>query len=114
MDDTVAWRHDSEVVKGFLAPLEEGKAFLVAIELNFLVLVLSVEFSCHVDLNRVVNDQVDLAERVDFVWIAAEFLHLGAHCSEVHNRRHASEILQKHTGRFEGHLNVVLAGLLPV
>jgi hypothetical protein len=51
MDDTVAWRHDSEVVKGFLAPLEEGKALLVAVELDLLVLVLRVEVSCHVDLN---------------------------------------------------------------
>lgn len=114
MDDTVAWRHDSEVVKGFLAPLEEGKALLVAVELDLLVLVLRVEVSCHVDLNRVVNYQVDLAERVDFCWIASEFLHLGAHRSEVHNRGHSSEVLQKYASGLERHLNVVLAGLLPV
>jgi hypothetical protein len=42
MDDTISWRHDSEVLEGGLAPFQESESFGVSDKLKFLVLVLGI------------------------------------------------------------------------
>ena len=49
--DTIARWHDSEVLKGLFSPLEEGKALLVTLEFDSLVLLLSIGLSSDIDLN---------------------------------------------------------------
>src|SRR5690606_925608 len=50
-------RHDPEVLERFLAPAEEGVAFLVALELDLVVQVERICRAVAVDLHGVVNDQ---------------------------------------------------------
>jgi len=49
--DTIARWHDSEVLKGLFSPLEEGKALLVTLEFDSLVLLLSIGLSGDIDLD---------------------------------------------------------------
>ena len=66
-----------------------------------------------VDLHRVVDHEVGRAQRVDPLGIAAELGHGVAHHREVHDRRHAGQVLQHHPRGAEGDLGVVLARRRP-
>jgi len=65
VNDTRAWRYDLEVVEGLGAPLEELESLTVPGELEALILVSGISNTGSVDLDRVVNDEVDGAKRVD-------------------------------------------------
>ena len=93
MDNTVAWWHNAEVGEGGLAPLEEGKPLLVPIELNLLILVLGVGGAGDIDLDRVVNDEVNLAEGIDLARVAAVLLHGSAHSGQIDHSWQAGEVL---------------------
>ena len=71
MNNTVARWHNAEVAEGSLAPLEEGKSLLVPIELNLLILVLCVGSASDIDLDRVVNDEISLAKRINLARVAS-------------------------------------------
>ena len=61
-----------------------------------------------------VNNQVDLAEGVDFVGITTEVVHGGTHSSEINDGRHSSEILQQDTCGLERNFFVLLGLDVPV
>ena len=61
MDDAGVGRDDAEVVKGALAPAQEGVALLVALELELGVALERVGRSEHVDLDGVIDDQLGRA-----------------------------------------------------
>jgi len=56
MDNTIARRDNSEIVKSLLPPLKEGKSFLISTELEFFIFLLGVSPSGEINLNRVIND----------------------------------------------------------
>ena len=114
MNNTVAWWDNAEVGEGGLAPLEEGKPLLVPIELDLLILVLGIGGTGDIDLDRVVNDEVNLAKRINLAWVSAVLLHGSAHRSQINHSWDACKILQYNTGRLEGDLKVLLRGHLPV
>ena len=114
VDDTVAWWHDAEVAEGGLTPLEEGESLTVPVELDLLVAVLGIRSASHVDLDGVINNEISLAEWVDFVGISAELRHRCAHSSEVDDGRNASEVLEEHSGRLERNLDGLFRGGFPV
>ena len=114
MDNTVAGWNNSEVVECFLAPLKESKALLVTIEFDFFVLLFCVSISSDVDLHRMVNNEVNLTERIDFVRVTSKILHSGPHCSKIYNSRHSGEILEDHSGWLKWHFNVLFRCFLPV
>lgn len=114
MNNTVAWWDNAEVGEGGLAPLEEGKPLLVPIELDLLVLVLCVGSTGDIDLDRVVHNEVNLAERIDLAWITAVLLHGSSHRGQINHSWNAGEVLKNDTGRLEGDLKVLLRGHLPV
>ena len=114
MNNTVAWWNNLEVGEGGLAPLEEGKPLLVPIELDLLVLVLCVGSTGDIDLDRVIHNEVNLAERIDLAWITAVLLHGSSHRGQINHSWNAGEVLKNDTGRLEGDLKVLLRGHLPV
>jgi hypothetical protein len=114
MDDTGAGRHNLEVVEGLGAPLKELESLAVALELEALVLVASIASAGSIDLNGVIDDEVDGAERVDLAGVTTETLHGVTHSSEVNNSGHTSEVLEDDASGAEWNLTVVLRGLGPV
>lgn len=114
MDDTRARRHDLEVVESLGAPLEELEAFAVTSELETLVCFTGIANARGINLNGVINDEINWAERVDLAGVTTETLHGITHGSEIDYSGYTSEILEDDTGGAEGNLGIVLRGLLPV
>ena len=112
MHDADAGRHDFEGIKGLLTPFQELVALLVALKLQREVLIQCGLRAREVHLNRVVNDEVHRHERLDHLWVPAEFLHLGTHRREIDEKRHAREVLQNDACDRERDL--ILAGSLRV
>ena len=106
-------RHDAEVVEGLLAPLEEGVALAVALELALGVEGEGARVAEGVDLDRVVDDEVDVDQRVDLLRVAADLRHRVAHRRQVDHRGHAGEVLHQHPGRLEGDLDARLGRRVP-
>ncbi len=106
-------RHDAEVVEGLLPPLEERVALAVALELALGVDGEGARVAEGIDLNRVVDDQVDVDQRVDLLGVAADLGHRVAHRRQVDDRGHAGEVLHQHPGRLEGDLGAGLGGGVP-
>jgi hypothetical protein len=98
-------RHDAEVVEGLLAPFEERVALEVAFEVVGGVDREGALVAEGVDLDRVVDHQVDVDQRVDRARVAADLLHRVAHRRQVDDGGDAGEVLHQHPGRLEGDLD---------
>ena len=101
-------RHDAEVVEGLAAPLEEGVALAVALELALGVDGEGAGVAKGVDLDRVVDHQVDVDQRVDRLGVAADLGHRVAHRRQVDHGGDAGEVLHQHPGGLEGDLDAGL------
>ncbi len=108
MADAHAGRDGAEVAEGGLAPLEEGVALAVALELEERVGVVGLGGAEFVDLNGVVDDQLGGDERVDALGVAAKGLDGVAHGGQVDDGGNAGEVLHEHAG---GHVGDFAAGL---
>ena len=106
--DAHAGRHGGEVAEGRLAPLEEGVALAVALELEQRVGLVGRGGAELVDLHGVVDDQLGGRERVDALGIAAEGLDGVAHGGEIDDGGDAGEVLHEDAG---GHVGDFAAGL---
>ena len=96
VDDARPGRHDAQIPERGLRPAQELVALAVA-----LVLALDVEGECvaraeAVDLDGVVDDEVGRDQWVDTRRVAPEVGHGVAHHREVHDGRHAGEVLHDH------------------
>ena len=107
-----AWRHDFEGVEGLLTPFEELVAFFVTLKFQREILIQSRLRSRKINLHRVIDDQIHWHEGFDHFWIFAHLRHSRAHGSEVHEKRHASEILKNDACYGEG--NFIFARILRV
>ena len=94
----------AKFVEGGLAPAQERVALAVALELELGVALEREPLGEHVHLDRVVDHELDRHERVDPGRVAAEVLHRVAHRGQVHDRRHAGEVLHQHARGREGDL----------
>ncbi|CAB4872705.1 unannotated protein [freshwater metagenome] len=113
VDDAGVRRNDLEGLEGLLAPLEELVALAVALELALGVDREGVGGAEGVDLHRVVDHELRRDERLDLGRVAAELGHRVAHRSEVHDGRHAGEVLEHHARRGEGDLRAGLRLRVP-
>ena len=102
MADAGARRHHSKVLERLLAPAEKSVALAVARHLQRDVLPKGLGRSEMIDHHRMVDHEIDRRERIDAASVAAEGGHGGAHCGEVHHRRHAGEVLHEHARRAVG------------
>ena len=106
VDDAGPGRDDPEVPERGLRPAEE----LIALDVA-LVLALDIEGERAgrpelVDLDRVVDDEVGLDERVDPCRIAAEIGHRVTHRGEVDDRGDAGQVLEDDPRRHERDLGL--------
>ena len=114
MDNTITRRNNSKVVEGFFSPLEEGKAFLVAVEFKSLVFFFSFHVAGAIYLDRVIDDQVGLHQRVNLIRVSTKLEHSSAHSGKVYNSRNSSEVLKEDTGGLERDFNILCGGVFPV
>ena len=114
MADAHAGRHGGEVAEGGLAPLEEGVALAVALELEGGVEVVGAGGAELIDLDGVVDDELGGLERVDALGVAAEGLHGVAHGGEIDDGGDAGEVLHEDAGRHVGDLAGGLGVGVPV
>ncbi len=82
-----------EILERGLSPAQERVPFLIPDEFELGVQLEGVALGEVVDLNRMVDDQLDRLQRVDFLGIAAEPDHAVAHRGEIDHCGHSSEIL---------------------
>ena len=61
-----------------------------------------------------IDDEVDLAEGIDFFGVASKLLHGCAHCGQIDNSWDTGEVLEDDTSGFEWNFHVELGSLLPV
>ena len=102
MADAGAGWHDREVVERLLRPAQQRVAFAVARVLELDVAEQRQIGAGDIDVDRVVDHQIGLHERVDPRGVAAEPGHRRAHRRQIHHRRDAGEVLQQDARRHEG------------
>ena len=105
MNDSISRWDDSEILESSLTPFQERESLGVSCELKLLILVLGVRCRGDIDLNRVINDQVNLALRVDFGWVRAHLLDSSPHGGQVNYSWHSREILQDDSSWLERDLD---------
>jgi len=114
MDNTGAWWHNTEVVEGLGAPLKELEALLVTLKFHLLVELGGIERSGLVDLDGMINNKIDGAERVNLLGVATNASHAVSHGSQIDDGGHTSEVLEDDTSGAERYLSLNLGGLGPV
>ena len=97
-------RDHFEIAEGLLPPAEEGVTLDIALVFDLRVLMERLRGAEAVHLDRVVDDKIDRRKRVDLLRVAAQTLHRLAHDGEIHNRRHAGEILRQYPSGHKGDL----------
>ena len=112
--DAGARRHHAEIVERLLRPLEEFVALPVLPVFLLDVLLDRVVGAEERHRDRVIADEVDGNQRIDFLRIAAQQLHGVAHGGEIDHRRHAGEVLHQHARGPEGDLAFRGLGLEPL
>lgn len=113
MTDPRIRRYNFEILKRGLAPAQKRVAFDVPLEFQLRVQSESVNIAEIVHLHGMVDDQFRGEEGVDALGVAAHFHERLAHRSQIHDRRHAREVLQKNAGRHERNLFFRNAGPPP-
>ena len=100
-------RDEREVVEGLLGPSQQRVPLAVAFYLLFYVAGVGVAKAEGVDLNRVVDDEVNGDEWVDFARVFTGALHRRSHRRQVHHSGHAREVLHEDASGKEGQLSVL-------
>ncbi len=109
MADAGAGRHHAEIVEGVLPPAQEVITFPVSLVFELDVVRERLRGAEIVDLHRVVDDEIDRRQRIDFLRIAAELSPRVAHGGEIHHGGHAGEVLHQHARRAIGDFVLGLA-----
>ena len=61
-----------------------------------------------------IDNEINLAERVDFIWVTTKGLHGRAHGSQINDGWHTSEVLEEDASGLERDLDGLLRRGLPV
>jgi len=99
VDDPRVGRHDLEALECALTPAQERVALLVALELALGVDAERVARAEHVDLHRVVDDELGRQLWVDPGRVAPEVGHRIPHPRQIDDRWNAGEVLEQNAGR---------------
>lgn len=114
MNDSRTWRNSQEVIEGTLAPLQELESFLVSFKFELLVSFSGVSGSCNIDLNGMIDNKINWAERVDLLRITSKSFHGVSHSCEINDSWHTSEVLENDSCRLERNLEILLRAFPPV
>ena len=113
MNNTGVRRNYTEVIKRLLPPAKKFVSLLIAFELDLDVAFQCIRSAEPIDLNRMVNDQIDRNQWVDFLRIATQLAHPIPHRRQVDHTGNAGEVLQYHSCRFERNLQLRRLGRIP-
>ena len=111
MADAGARRYDAEIVEGCLTPFQKSVTFAIALIFFRHIEPEGLLAAEEVDHHRVIDDEIDGGERIDFLRIAAEALHRIAHRGQIDDGWNAGKILHEHAGRPEGDFKLGLAAV---
>ena len=114
MADAGVWGHHLEILEAFLAPAEESVALDVALKFEFGVEGERIRSAEFVHLHRMIDHQFGGQQRIDALRIAAQGADGFAHGRQIHDRRHAGEVLQQHPRGHEGDFFVGLGLGIPL
>ena len=114
MHDAGAGRDHFEVVESSLTPTQELIALAVSLVFELNVSLSSVSRSCDIDNYRVVDHHFSWSQRVNLLWVTAEFLNCFTHCCEVNDAGNSGEVLHDHAGWRELNFSVRLCTWVPV
>jgi hypothetical protein len=84
------------------------------LELDLFVLSPSIFDSGFVDLNAVIDNQVNGAERIDLRWVSSQSGDRVSHGSQIDHCWHSSEILKDDSSRLERDFDGLAGELFPV
>ena len=101
MADARSRRHDAHILEGFLRPLQEIVALLVALEFKLHVVHKSSGTARFISDDRVIDDQIAGNLRIDILRIAAQFSACFTHNGKIDEDRHTREVLEEHARRTE-------------
>lgn len=114
MNDTTSWWDNLEVVESFGTPFQELESLSVSIEFDDLILLGCVSSTEDISLDRVINDEVNWAKRVDFSWVTSKSLHGISHGCEINNGWYTCEILKDDSSWLEWDVNILFGKVYPV
>ena len=101
MDDAGIRRHDLESSERFLRPAQQRVPLAVALELEVGIDLEGARRSELVHDHRMVDHELGGQLWIHAFGVAAHLHHRVAHRREVHDRRHAREILEQYARRHE-------------
>ena len=104
MADTHAWWHHPEAAKGLLGPTKEAVALVVALVFPLQVGPVGRLTAVGVHLDRVIDDQVGVHQRVNPLGVAAAASHRRSHRGQVHH----GEVLEQDPGGEVGQLALLV------
>src|SRR5882724_4178309 len=94
MHDADSRRNELESLESLLTPLQKLVTLAIALELHVQIEFERARRTKEIDLHRVIDNQIDRHERLDYLRVASEPLHSAAHRREVDNQRNSGEVLQ--------------------
>ena len=98
MADASAWRYGGKIIKAALSPFQKLVTFRITGHFQIDIFLQGRCGPRHIHHHRMVNDQINGAERIYFLGVAAHILHGVAHGGKVNNGGHAGEILHQYPG----------------
>ena len=114
VDDAKARRHHAKGVKGLHAPFHELVALVVALKFELHVLLQRLRGAVVVHHDRVIDHQIDRHQRLNRLGRFAQLLGRSPHGGQIHQQRHAGEVLQHDAGDDKGDFLGALGLGLPV
>ena len=101
VDNAHGGRHYGKGMESLLAPFQKLVTFRIALELNVQVLFQGIRTACPVHLHGVVHHQVHGDQRFNDGGVLPQSGHGGAHGCQVHQQRHARQVLKDDAGHGE-------------
>ena len=113
MANTRARRYHAKIIEGLLPPTQKGIALAIALKLSLHVVTKGAVAAKVVHHHRVVNDQVNWREGIDFFRVTAQVHHRIPHRSEVNYSGHTGKVLHQHSRRSVGNFFIGTLGRQP-
>ncbi|MND89202.1 hypothetical protein D3C80_812500 [compost metagenome] len=113
MTNSGARRHYAKAAKGLLTPFQKDVALVVTLHLQTHVLFKGVIITKMINRYRVVNNEIDGREWVNFGGVSAQTFDGFAHGSQIHDSRHTGEVLHQYPGRAVGNFTIGMGSVEP-
>ncbi len=88
-------RDDLERLESLHAPFQELITLPIALELHLHIEPKRIARAREINLHRMIDNKIDRDQRLDELWIFSKPLHRGPHGGQIHEERHAGEVLKQ-------------------